>query len=354
MIVGRLELFAQVNATPEFLHEKLKVMCDSFPPTEHIPCTFLLHRLVGEAMEMVIQRAPPVEVCKLVQMCFNRTVSVTVVDEETTTTKAEEVVVEEEGFDVQCLGCTFLIDQLENYAKQNKSQAFLEEKLHSICKKAPRMISSFCTTIVEGFGQQAINMVIDGYPASKICGKIHMCKDNNSLAKVQAPSRCGACKLVVKEIGHGVKNNKTEGQIVAALKLFCKTAPFPASLACSTLVSHADEVAKKLLAGQTPEQICIGLKMCRNSTLHYEKKSEPYYWLPWKGNGLVDTGGTRMMVTVISDPRSPVQTSIHCGALDYNINPGGAKTCVRDTFVSWGGDSAFGNYSIVIIGKSLV
>lgn len=62
---------------------------------------------------------------------------------------------------------------------------------------------------------------------------------------------------MVKEIAHLAKSNKSEAYIADALKLFCHAAPFPASLACKYLVSNADQIAKELLEGKTPEQICI-------------------------------------------------------------------------------------------------
>jgi len=87
----------------------------------------------------------------------------------------------------------------------------------------PAFVQSPCKSLIETYGPQIIQLLVDKENPETVCAQIGLCK--RVVAPVSGATECAVCKWILVEIEKYITNETTEAQIVKYVEHFCEKAP---------------------------------------------------------------------------------------------------------------------------------
>ncbi|XP_046568784.1 uncharacterized protein LOC124277160 isoform X9 [Haliotis rubra] len=199
------------------------------------------------------------------------------VDEPEQEPEEEEQGIVEDG--PGCELCEFLINTIDQYLKENKTEAAINATVTNFCNELPEPLKDTCT----GFAPQLIKILAEGVDPKQACTKIGLCsssqeehieehvehEEQHEEQHVAAGPGCELCEFLINTIDEYLKQNKSEAAINATITKFCNELPEPLKDTCN---GFAPELVKILADGVDPKQACVKIGLCASSSLESMKE----------------------------------------------------------------------------------
>ncbi|XP_048248448.1 uncharacterized protein LOC124149338 isoform X6 [Haliotis rufescens] len=263
-LINTIDQYLKENKTEAAINATVTNFCNELPEPLKDTCTGFAPQLV----KMLAEGVDPKQACTKIGLCSSS-------EEE----HIEEHVEHEEHHEEQnvaagpgCELCQFLINTIDQYLKENKTEAAINATVTNFCNELPEPLKDTCT----GFAPQLVKMLAEGVDPKQACTKIGLCssseeehieehvehEEHHEEQNVAAGPGCELCQFLINTIDQYLKENKTEAAINATVTNFCNELPEPLKDTCT---GFAPQLVKLLAEGVDPKQACTKIGLCSSS-----------------------------------------------------------------------------------------
>ncbi|EGC40438.1 hypothetical protein DICPUDRAFT_25157 [Dictyostelium purpureum] len=173
----------------------------------------------------------------------------------------------------ECDMCQFAYSVTEDLVNQNVSVTEIIPFVSSACNYHGEEFSGACEEIVDTFGFELMNKVVEQQTAVDACTDLGVCEFTPGLLKKHhwkkhlkphnpfKKLKCSACKHVVKAAEKTINKGTDEGKSFAHSE--CKHLGKPLSHVCNKVVDKVfHKVVDELRRHEDPNKICHKVHMC--------------------------------------------------------------------------------------------
>jgi saposin len=248
LLVGQVENLVANNQTEAQIINTLETKLCPALGTLAPACKQLVEQFGPMIIQYILNGASPEKICELIGQCPKPP------------RKAPKPA-------ANCFTCKLLVGQVEQLVLNNQTESQIINTLETKLCPALGSLANTCKQLVEQFGPNIIEQLLNGASPEKVCELIGQCPKPPRKAVVHAAKpkaqNCVACKLLVSQVESYVLNNQTESQIINTLET--KLCPALGSLAstCKQLVEqYGPNIIEQLLNGIAPEKVCELIGQC--------------------------------------------------------------------------------------------
>jgi len=196
----------------------------------------------------LVNKEPPATLCGSVKLCKNSTVEVT--------------------SSAECEICQFVVGEIENDLKSNKTVDEIVKRLESICNYT-RDFKTECNDVVTNYVPDIINRLINGDDPQQVCDHVKLCTNVTRLVvsflRSSDNETCSVCELVAKvaEVYVHEHKNMTQDELLDKLNKLCTDLPSDAGKMCASVVKlMGPTIIAEVIKGAPAEEICKGVRLC--------------------------------------------------------------------------------------------
>jgi len=178
-----------------------------------------------------------------------------------------------------CTICQFVVGEVEKFLAQNATESEILAKLADACVilANPKWVTD-CKDIVDTYGPNLIQHVINNEPPNVACTAVGLCNSSslavvdkklaNKIKTINSEIGCGVCTFIVGAAENYVSNNATESQILAFLEKDCALLGIKSwvSTCQGTIATFGPEIIQLVLDKQPADVVCNEIGLCSNST----------------------------------------------------------------------------------------
>ncbi|CAB3995678.1 hypothetical protein BSL78_18317 [Paramuricea clavata] len=248
------------NATKEEIEAALEKVCSLLPSTIKSECDTFVEEYGPEILKLLLQELQPDQICAELGLCSSKPVK----------PKTKSVKVEAGP---ECILCEFAMRELDSILGDNATKEEIEAALEKVCSLLPSTIRSECDMLVNKYGPEIVQLLLQGLQPEKICAELGLCssksvKPKTKSVKVEAGPECILCEFAMRELDSILGDNATKEEIEAALEKVCSLLPSTIRSECDTFVEeYGPEILKLLLQELQPDQICAELGLCSSKSV---------------------------------------------------------------------------------------
>ncbi|VDN98281.1 unnamed protein product [Rodentolepis nana] len=163
---------------------------------------------------------------------------------------------------LECQLCKTVIDTVYQNMEQNATKEEIIKELESVCSYIP-LIQDECKGIVDKYGSQMIDMLVQGLPAEEVCQKLGFCKVPPTLPKSKVGDSCVICEGIIAELYIKLQDNATMDSIKHYLEALCSVAPSSFSDKCRSMVEqNTAAILEMFMHNYPPRKVCEELSIC--------------------------------------------------------------------------------------------
>nr|XP_034314915.1 uncharacterized protein LOC105340758 isoform X1 [Crassostrea gigas] len=244
-IMSEVDNILKENRSREAIENALKMVCSKLPSTISQECTDFVNQYADLVINLLIQEGDPKTVCKALNLCQ-------------ASAKAKSV-----DASVECILCEYIMSEVDNILKENRSREAIENALKMVCSKLPATISQECTDFVNQYADLVINLLIQEGDPKTVCKALNLCQASAKAKSVAASVECVLCEYIMSEVDNILKENRSREAIENALKMVCSKLPATISQECTDFVNqYADLVINLLIQEGDPKTVCKALNLC--------------------------------------------------------------------------------------------
>ncbi|ESO89053.1 hypothetical protein LOTGIDRAFT_154130 [Lottia gigantea] len=246
-------------------------MCNELPKDEKSQCQDIVHGASPETMDIMATQMKPQELCGHLGVCSARE------EVKESPRVLKPVQSKQPGAGGACELCEFVVQAVDQYIEQNKSEAAINATLYKICNKLPDIIKSTCL----GFIPDLVQVLAQGLDPKEACTKIHLCTgyliDQNKKTKEEVSKKstaggaCELCEFVVQAVDQYIEQNKSEAAINATLYKICNKLP---DIIKSTCLGFIPDLVQVLAQGLDPKEACTKIHLCTGYLIDQNKKTK--------------------------------------------------------------------------------
>ncbi|XP_071108281.1 uncharacterized protein [Haliotis cracherodii] len=260
-LINTIDEYLKENKTEAAINATVTNFCNELPEPLKDTCTGFAPQLV----KLLAEGVDPKQACTKIGLCSSS-------EEE----HIEEHVEHEEHHEEQnvaagpgCELCQFLINTIDEYLKENKTEAAINATVTNFCNELPEPLKDTCT----GFAPQLVKLLAEGVDPKQACTKIGLCGtsseehvtlNEDEIKRLEAGPGCELCQFLINTIDQYLKQNKTEAAVNATVTKFCNELPEPLKDTCN---GFAPELVKILADGVDPKQACVKIGLCASSAV---------------------------------------------------------------------------------------
>jgi hypothetical protein len=184
---------------------------------------------------------------------------------------------------VECEGCTLLVGQIENWAKDNKSEAQIAKDLSALCSVVGKSEKVACNALVIAGVPTILAMLESKNTPTEICASISICGSRLSKHHVSAepdPIQCETCHVIVRVVDAWLAQNKSKEAIERDLKTFCTFFLHKDRATCDTIANtDTEKLIEWIENNETPEKACgqDQLKYCHDDKAVHPLGRAPFH-----------------------------------------------------------------------------
>jgi saposin len=257
--VGQIEAWLATNDTEARIQQKLTQVCNMLPSLKR-ECLDLVTR-VPQIVTYLTQTYTPDVICQLIGACSSKKLPAA--------PKGHD--------DILCPACMFVVGLVEQQVKANHTVADIQAALDKVCNKLPHPFADACTSIVDTYTPQIVELISKKLDPSAICTALKLCKKREreamkNLAQVVAKNNnmiCAACKQLVTIADNFITQDSTKQEITAIVENICTYVPQGYSDMCKAIIQEygpglIDQLASKIL---DPSKVCAAVQACTSSKI---------------------------------------------------------------------------------------
>ncbi|XP_048248449.1 uncharacterized protein LOC124149338 isoform X7 [Haliotis rufescens] len=254
-LINTIDQYLKENKTEAAINATVTNFCNELPEPLKDTCTGFAPQLV----KLLAEGVDPKQACTKIGLCSSA-------EPEHREEHPQEHPQEHQGEHREAAGpgcelCQFLINTIDQYLKENKTEAAINATVTHFCNELPEPLKDTCT----GFAPQLVKLLAEGVDPKQACTKIGLCSSYDQTPQIddaKAGPECELCELVVKTVDKYITQNATEAAINTTILRLCQGLPEPLKTTC---FQFAPEVVKALSQGVDPNMTCTKIKLCSGS-----------------------------------------------------------------------------------------
>ncbi|XP_067617016.1 uncharacterized protein Sap-r isoform X2 [Eurosta solidaginis] len=187
-----------------------------------------------------------------------------------------------------CTFCEYVLHYIQVELSTPTTEDKVKDVVNNICNRLGTTLRGECHNFIDMYGDVVIALLIQGLNPREICPKLAMCPPNHDSSddvEIFAPETpkqhttaiahndesdkptCPLCLFAVEQAQQKIKNNKSKANIKQVLDHLCVHLPSKLQTECVDFVeTYSSELVDMLITDFKPQEICVALKLCENST----------------------------------------------------------------------------------------
>ncbi|KAL0233661.1 hypothetical protein PCE1_002171 [Barthelona sp. PCE] len=223
-----------------------KKVCHLLPSKYEGQCVTLVENSFPQIITYLLNKWDPEYLCQAIHACPTETVVPATND-------------------WKCSACAFIVDKAEAFITETTSeQAIVNFVQKHVCKHA-KSLRAQCDTIVENYGGQIIEWMVNRFNSKVICQTFKICPATNQLV-IEAPSNgiwCPVCEEIVELVEEYIDKDSTRQYIEEFIDKHVCTLSKKHKAQCVNFVhQYGDSVIEWLVSKLDPKQMCGWLNVC--------------------------------------------------------------------------------------------
>jgi saposin len=299
--VSKLEEMVKDKKTEENIKSALNKLCERLPTNLAAECDDFVNTYTDELVELLLADLTPQEVCVYLKLCSDSQPATGIIGGDPSTNTILDYTIN--GRDVQqspivnnnaqCIICEFVMKEIQDQLKDNKTEEDIIKTVHDICNYMPRSVSKECNDFVDEYGDTVIQLLIAATVPSEICRMLHLCSDQIAEVKVEI-FECAICETLVYAMEKILANPKVDHNVEHVLEKACRALPHKDQSKCIEITKKYGVTIYNLIIHLADKGlVCREIGLCANkvarpnrSLLVGDNKCTwgPSYWCASKEN----------------------------------------------------------------------
>ncbi|RZC39950.1 prosaposin [Asbolus verrucosus] len=271
--VSRLEEMVKDKKTEENIKNALDKLCSHLSDNLAEECNDFVNTYTDELIEMLIADLSPQEVCVYLKLCTDDkpTDADSDVGDIRTNTIFDNTI---NGKSIQssaaisdnpqCVICEFVMKEIQDELKDNKTEEDIKRTVHNICNHLPRSVAKECNDFVNEYADTVIQLLIEATVPSEICRMIHLCPDSDEVAAIKVEIfECAVCETLVYAMEKILANPKIDHNIDHVLEKACRALPAKSQDKCAEIIKKYGKTIYNLVIHLADKGlVCKEIKLC--------------------------------------------------------------------------------------------
>lgn len=171
-----------------------------------------------------------------------------------------------------CVFCEYFLHFVQKEITDPTVEDEVKKVIDKACSKLPKSVNETCIEFVNTYEPALVAVLAQEVDPSVVCPMIHACpkddvKDVEIFLHTKSSSQCPLCLFAVTELEAMIKGSKSKDEIKAALDKVCSRLPGNLKPECTDFVNtYTDELIEMLIADFKPQEVCVFLKLCSDTT----------------------------------------------------------------------------------------
>jgi len=234
LVVSAVEKFLKENKTEEEIEKLLDKLCDTLPVFKD-QCKAMINAYLDKIIDWIENKEDPKTLCQQLGLCAANLGT------------------------TQCLVCEMVIQYVEQYLKEEKTETEIEKLLDEVCDVIPiQNIKSQCKSFVHNWLPKLIDYIENKEDPKTFCTQIGLCQAEQP----EAGPACVVCELVVSAVEKYLKENQTEQQIEQLLDKLCDTLPVFKDQCKAMINAYLDKIIDWIENQEDPNTFCRQVGLC--------------------------------------------------------------------------------------------
>ncbi|BFZ02689.1 hypothetical protein BsWGS_05727 [Bradybaena similaris] len=222
LVINKVKSMLSDHTTQDEIKAALEKVCLQLTPVLQSVCKNIIEKYEPQLIQMLLSSFTSEQICEKLNMCTDVKVSV------------DEIQQSPSVNSTKCFLCKLVINQVKSILSDHTTQDEIKAALEKVCKKLPPILTSACTSVIETYEPQLIQMLLSSFTTEQICSKLKMCKavrDKSQLLFVPEKNaqsttlpdkeHCSACLLTLYNIQSTLSNPKWQSESRAVLHELC-------------------------------------------------------------------------------------------------------------------------------------
>lgn len=158
---------------------------------------------------------------------------------------------------IECEGCKFLVQSMENWIESGKTISEIEARLDKLCNLFPKY-NDTCTKFVNAGIEEVIKLVMEFETADKVCAQIGMCKNYVREGLIE----CEICVQMMTYAKSLVTENKSIDYIKGVMDSYCLLIPMHYDYCKKKVNENIDKIIDMIKQKVSPADICKFIGLC--------------------------------------------------------------------------------------------
>ncbi|KAJ4459565.1 putative Proactivator polypeptide [Paratrimastix pyriformis] len=247
-VVQELDKWIEENATETEIEQIVGKICMYVPKALQPICKSFIDEYTPQLIDLFVKDVPADKICKTMRLCG--------------TSKPAPV----HTPSLECTVCQFIMSELESFLTQAKTEEEIVKAVEQVCSRLPGFIQGPCHDLIEQYGPEIIQLLVDKENPQTICTQIKLC--NKSVPQVEITAECAVCRWILVTLESWISSNTTEAEIEKMVENVCTHLPKGISAQCDALVEeYGALIIDMLIQEADPNIICHKLGLCTENVL---------------------------------------------------------------------------------------
>ncbi|KAL8604517.1 hypothetical protein ACOMHN_015801 [Nucella lapillus] len=260
LLVKTVDQYLEENKTEAAINSTVYKLCNALPDSIKADCLKVAPIVVSTLHNGV----DPEEACQFLTLCDPTGPQVQ---------QPVKVEAKREGEDTLCAVCELLVQTVDKYLKENKTEAAINATVYRICNALPASIKGTCLSVAP----MVVSALVGGIDPKIACTALRLCnasgieimpprtmdpKGREMRFRERAGPACEVCELIVDAVDQYLKENSTFEFVNSTVYKLCNDVPDSFKGTC---LSVAPLIVSTLSNGVDPKTACTFAKLCDSS-----------------------------------------------------------------------------------------
>lgn len=252
-IANVVEQFMGNNHTESEIVEFVDKLCSFLPSALKGECDVIIETYGPVIIDYIINKEDPQTLCTQIGLC-----------------KREMPAQEEPPHPaplggLECAACEYLMSLAESVLGNNATEQEIVKFVDQVCTLLPGVLKAPCEAIIDEYGPELIQFLINREDPATFCGQIGLCK------KTEHPAGqsflCPVCTVAISYLENYITSNSTEAEITSLVEGLCNALPSVLAMPCDVFVEqYGAHLINWLVAKEPPSKFCSTIGLCSSSS----------------------------------------------------------------------------------------
>ncbi|XP_074025323.1 uncharacterized protein isoform X2 [Leptinotarsa decemlineata] len=265
-VMKEIEEKLKDKKTDDDIENIVKNICKIMPSTIKTECNSLVDEYGDLIIQLLISSLEPKEICTRINLCAS---SVEIIREPIPnyTPIGHRVdmqkPVEQDG--PQCVVCQFIMKEIQDQLKNNKTDNEIENIVREVCHVMPTSIKTQCDDVIDEYGDAIIQLLIAALEPDEICSMIKLCSSYLETVRVKI-LECPICEMTVEVMEKILSNPRADHAVEHVLEKTCRGLPIQYRSKCVEMIEkYGDTMISLLIHYTNRDTICKSIGYCKTT-----------------------------------------------------------------------------------------